>query len=241
MSEAIPHEKGPVHASGKAGAPVVAARGAPPGQRQVLHAIVIAAFAGGVWFGAVRPMEAKLAAQKAELRSLSGSLAEFENGLTQQQPLARVIDDMTGQARRINAWTAGSGNATRLYEAFRTIAARCSVRIERVEPSTPSRAARGAGGAKGDPASELFGYSVEVTGTYQSVTCFMDAVERELGATKIASFHLSPCSTTTSGLANSATDPLITAILETSHLRLTIPGVDGSPSSAAPLAQGTGS
>jgi hypothetical protein len=237
MSEAHPHDKGLAH--GKAAGPAVpSGGGAAPGQRQLLQAIVIALFAGGVWFGAVRPMESKLAAKNAELRALSGGLAEFESGVAQEEPLARAIDDMTGQARRINAWTAGSGDATRLYEAFRTIASKCSVRIERVEPSAPSRSSRSAG-SKAGPASELFGYNVEVTGTYQSVGCFMDAVERELGATKIVSFHMSPCGAMTSGLANSPTDPLITAILETSHLRLAIPGVDAAK--AAPLAQGGGS
>jgi len=41
------------------------------------------------------------------------------------------------------------------------------------------------------------------------------------------------------GATNLPTNPLITAILETSHLKLTVPGVDPAPAKAAPPAQGT--
>lgn len=242
MNEASSHEKAPPGPPGKATLPPLPLPGTPPGQRQVIQAIVIAAFAGGVWLGAVRPMESKLAAKQAELKTVSASLNEFESGVAQEEPLAKVIDDLTKQARRVNAWTASSGDATRLYEAFRVIASKCSVRIERVEPSNSSRGSRSAAPSKNETTtSELFGYTIEITGTYHAVACFMDAVEQELGATKVASFHMSPAAASTAGLANSPADPLITAILETSHFKLTIPGVDPAPAKAAPPDQGTGS
>src|SRR5205085_2652633 len=137
--------------------------------------------------------------------------------------------------------TATSGDATRLYEAFRSIAATTAVRIERVEPSTSSRGQRSVT-SKSETTSELLGYSIEVTGTYAAVARFMDALEQELGVTKVTSFHMSLSGVAPPGVTNAPTDPLITAIVETSHLKLTIPSVETTPAKAAkPVPKGAGS
>jgi hypothetical protein len=217
-----------------------AASGATPGRRQLLHGAVIAGFVCASWFAAVRPMEHKLAAKRAELQSINSQLADFESGIASEPPLAKAIQGLTDRGRLINTWTACSGDASKLYEAFRTLASKCSVRIERVEPSS---AGRGSHASSKDPnTTELFGYTIEITGTYQNVARFIDACEQQLGVTKVASFHMSPVNNAAPGAGGSPADPAITAIIETAHLKLAIQGMNpDSPAAAAPLAQGSGS
>ena len=130
------------------------------------------------------------------------------------------------RARHVNSWTAASGDASKLYEAFRTLAAKCAVRIERVEPSVTTRPAHATG--PNNATSEVFGYSIEVSGTYLAVAQFMDACERDLGVTKVVSFHMSASNAPGIG-PGSPTDPVIVAIIETSHLKLTIPSPRPAP------------
>jgi hypothetical protein len=170
-----------------------------------------------MWYFGVRPMEQKLAAKTVEFRSVSAELNEFEQTVATEQPIAAAIEAMTAEARKINGWTAKSGDPARLYDAFHGLATQCGVRIERVEPTAAHGALR-----KDPQAPEAYGYAIEVTGGYQAVAKFMDACEQDLGVTKITSFHMSP----TGGIAAAgAGDPSITAMIETSHLKLAIPGV----------------
>jgi hypothetical protein len=185
----------------------------------------------------VRPLEQRLAARQADLEKAKERLAEFEQGVANAAPLEVEIQSLTAQARQINAWTAASGDASRLYDAFRALAAKSSVRIERVEPSSASRTS--VPKPKPGNASEVFGYTIEITGTYAAVAGFMDDCEQDLGVTKIISFHMSP--NTNAGIATSA-DPVITAIIETSHLRCSIPSATGeAPKPDTNLAAESGS
>jgi hypothetical protein len=201
-----------------------------PGQVHVMRGMVVVLVACMGWYLGVRPLEKKLDAKKAELKSTNSQLGEFERGVASEAPIGLAIDSLAAQGRQINAWTALSGDEGKLYEAFRSLAAKHSVRIERVEPSSATRS-RGANKA-GTP--ELSGYTVEVTGTYKAVAQFMDACEQDLGVTKVTTFHMSPGNVVAGAMA---ADPPITAIIETSHLKLAVPGV--APAST-PMAQAPG-
>jgi hypothetical protein len=193
---------------------------ASPGQAQAFHACIIAVVAAGAWLVGVRPLELKLAAKQAQLTDVQTQLATFEAGLVNEAPLEEAIDSLTVQAQEINSWTASSGDASRLYDAFRALASRNSVRIERVEPSSSSR--NPGSKPRAANATEIFGYTIEITGTYPAVARFMDACEQELGVTKVVSFHMSASA---NAGAVTSTDPQITATIETSHLKFSIPGV----------------
>src|SRR5262249_17676763 len=153
---------------------------APPGQKQVLHAWIIAALAVVGWLAGVRPLEQRLSAKQAELTRVKAMLTEVEQGGANAAPPAGGIHPLAGragQARGVNAWTGSSGDASRLYDAFRALAAKSSVRIERVEPSASSRSPTPRARSGNSP--EVFGYTIEITGTYPAVTAFIDACEQD--------------------------------------------------------------
>jgi hypothetical protein len=201
-----------------------------PGKKQLTRSMAIAGIACVAWYIGVRPIEQRLAAARAEVVATGAQLGEFEHGVNTGPNLDQALASLAGQARVINSWAAKSGDASKLYDLFRQLAADNSVRIERVEPSA-SRNMRSAPSAAAvaakDPAAlaEVFGYNIEVTGGYENVTRFIDSCERLLGATRVASFQLAPVVGTNPGAGE---EPMLSAIVETAHLKISISDV-GAP------------
>jgi hypothetical protein len=191
-----------------------------------MYGCVLAAGACAAWYFGVRPIEQRFNDGAAELKGLNAQLAQFDQVVSSEPPLDGVIDALTTKGRRTNRATQVTASATHLYDTIRDLANSTNVKLARVEPST-ARAVK-AGGDKGLKGAEVFGQSIEVSGTYESVCKFIEACEHSLGVTKVASFHISVQS---SGMpiATTSKDPILTAIIETTHLKMTIPkiGTDG--------------
>jgi hypothetical protein len=208
---------------------------ASAGRQQFLHACVIAGVVCALWYVIVRPLEQRLVANKASLEGISTQLATFQDSIKDEPAMAPVIADYSTRTTILKDWTDRSGNAGRLYEEFRSIAADHNVRIERIEPNTGRSAGRWTKpGDKNQMVSEVFGYSLEVTGRYEDVARFLDACENQLGASKVVGFRMTP-EFNAAASAGATAGKNISATIETAHLKIDLP-----QSSAEKAAKKTG-
>ncbi|HYE61442.1 MAG TPA: hypothetical protein VD997_05560 [Phycisphaerales bacterium] len=192
-----------------------------PGRPQFMAAFMVCVGVCAGWYLAVRPLEQRFRDTKAELGAIHAQLALFDEMIDTEAPLEVVIEALSAKGRRTNQATALSGNATRLYDAVHDLAKTHSVKLARIEPSTGRGANQAPVNGKALKGTEVFGYSIEVSGTYESVCRFVDACEQNLGVSKVGSFHLSPQT-----VGSTARDPVVTGVIETTHLKLQIPNVD---------------
>jgi type II secretory pathway component PulM len=202
---------------------------APPGKRQLLFALGLSVAASAGWYLGLRPLEQKLHDSHAQLEALTAQLAAFDQLVADEPPIDSVIDDLVVRARRANRAAAVTANPTRLYDAVHELAKASNVKLARVEPAgTRSRAA--AFDKNVFKGAESFGYNIEVSGGYENICSFIDACERDLGISKVVSFHISPqTAPTTPGV-----EPTLTAIVETTHLKIAISGIaDDAPERTA--------
>ena len=203
-------------------------RGAhPPGRRQFMLALMVCGGACAAWHMGVRPLEQRLNDTRAELQALHTTLTTFDAQVASEPPLSGVIEALESRGRRTNRAVIISGDATRLYHTIHELAKANSVKLSRIEPSA-ARSAR-TPGDKAVRGAEVYGYSIEVNGTYQSIARFLDAFEQNLGVSKIVQFHIS-----TSIAGQTSKDPILTAIIDTTHLKIAVPDVghDALPRSA---------
>jgi hypothetical protein len=200
-----------------------AADGVPvqaPGRSQFAVGFMVCIGVCAAWHVGVRPLEQKFKESKAQLAAHNRRVAEFEEITKKEPPLSAVIEGLNQQGWRTNQATALSGNATRLYDAVHDLAKINSVRLARIEPSTGRGGVQLAASKGAFKGAETFGYNLEVSGTFESVSRFIDSCERSLGVSKVVTFHLSPQT-----VGSTSKDPMISAIVETSHLKLEIPNV----------------
>jgi hypothetical protein len=198
-----------------------------PGRSQFAVGFMVCVCVCAGWYVGVRPLEQKFKEKRAELVTLKQQLSEFNEITQSEPPLKVVMDGLNSRGRRTNQATALSGNATRLYDAVHDLAKASSVRLARIEPSNSRGGAQPPATKGAFKGAETFGYNLEVSGTYESVCRFIDACENGLGVSKVVAFHLSPQS-----IGPVAQDPVITAVIETSHLKLQIPNVTASENGA---------
>lgn len=194
-----------------------------PAKKHGTRAAVAALAACAAWALLVRPLEHKAAAQHALLANSQREVEQFEDGSQTVADLAPAIDSMRKQLVTVYSRAAISGDSGRLYDALRRLATSTSVRIERIEPSTARQAAHSGQHQPREVIAETSGYTVEVTGTYAAVADFINACENQLGASRVTTFRMASSAPTPDGQT-----PIVSAVVETVHLRLS------PPESAAP-------
>lgn len=205
-------------------------------------AAAVALLLVGVTYVSVnRPAEARLAREAGELASLQARLASFESLVAGQPPVQPLIEELERSSNSLRQWASATGDPSSFYATFRTFAENCGVRIERIEPSRPAMTVRpekraaAKGGAAGDGNGrsgvdgQVFGYMIEVTGSYEGVSRFIDACDRSSGAGKVVSMRIFPA-TASAGTPAAAVD-VVTGVVETLHLRLNLDSVATTPES----------
>lgn len=183
-------------------------------QRSVLGALAVVA----IWHMAVRPMAARLDADRRALAASTAAVHDAQFVADAEGDLAGEAAALRARTQRLFAWSEVSGDPGRLYEQFRAIAAESAVRIERIEPGAPRAAGRP---AAGEPVAEVFSCTVDVTGDYEHIVRFIDACERSLGSGRVNAVRLAPVATPAGGA--------VAATIETAHLRLSRPAVQAAP------------
>lgn len=206
---------------------------APPGKRQLMFALGISVAACAAWYLGLRPVEQKLHDSRAQLKALTSQLAAFDQLVANEPPIRSVIDDLVARGRRANRAASASSDPTRLYDNIHELARATNVKLARVEPAgSRARAAAASPDKNAFKGAESFGYSIEIAGGYENVCNFIDACERRLGVSKVVAFHISAQSAPTSP----GGEPLLTAIVETVHLKLAIPNIPDEPARTADAA-----
>jgi len=181
-----------------------------------------------LWNFTVRPVHQRISSKSVALSAASAEVLQQEAAAGRGEELGDVTAALERRRREMYENVTLSGDATRVYESVRKLAARARVSIERVEPTTPRQVARGGRHSENEPRGETFGYALEVVGSYGAIAAFMDACERELGVAKVCGARLGTTGTTPAGQ-----EPVLTATVETVHLKLTPPSsgvsAEGAP------------
>jgi hypothetical protein len=203
-------------------------------RKHVVRAFTGAAAVCLVWNFVARPMEGRLAVQQVAYASTIRAISEFEASESGTADVGPVITAMKARRDAIYAWTSKSGDMTRLYEAMRRIASQHKVRIERIEPTAVRASGPRPDAGSKDPSAEVFGYTVELTGTYEAVASFAAACDSQLGATKVVNVRIAAAGPSAAGAAAT-----VSAVVETMHLKL-VPRLapDAKPPAAKPTAGG---
>ncbi len=196
----------------------------------IAQSLALALAAAGAWALVVRPFDARLKAASAELSSVRLESQRIRESLEAESTSARVtVESVVAHTQTIQQLCDLSSDSATIYDRIGRLAEDRAVRIERMEPKRvviPSSAAgnqraskQGAskkGASKGDPQARQipsvvgFGFSIDATGSYGSLASLIDAIEHELGMSKVIAIRLSP-TRSDDGAAR------IRAIIDTAH------------------------
>lgn len=163
--------------------------------RQFLFVMVgIAAIAGAAWHVLIDPMAVALEADRARLVAWTQEIERVsrERASAEIDP-AEVVRGLERDAERYRElWSIGV-DAPRLYEIIENLAANAGVRIDRLEPRVSVNGREGSlillKEVELDSFAEHTAYRIDCLGTFDAITRFVDAVQRETGLTRIRSVH----------------------------------------------------
>ena len=180
--------------------------------------LVAMALACASWHFGIRPLQRGLAEAKAETaaaaREIDAHEAKYGKDASAPQDDLRAL---TSRETALKTRGEMSADAAKIYEALGTIATNRNVRIERIEPARgPVRDVRSAGKGADGASCEAIGYSIEAVGEYGDLVSFVDAVQTDLGITKVLSVRFGP------GPAGSKSRTLLSASIESAHFKLVV-------------------
>ena len=177
--------------------------------------VVAMAVVAGAWHLGVRSLHRGLAEARAGNMSAHQEIAAHASrfGSDASSP-DDSINRLEKRESAMFARSTLSADAAKIYEALGAIATARSVRIDRIEPARgPVRDAHLRTNAPGGATCEAVGYAIEATGEYADLASFIDAVQTELGITKILSIRIGPASAGSSRT-------MLSASIDTAHFRL---------------------
>lgn len=187
--------------------------------------ILVMVLVGGVWHLGVRSLHKGLAQARAEVVEARTEIAAHRTQYGAEAGLPQdLLATLSTRENAMLARSAKSADAAKIYESLGAIASVRNVRIDRIEPARgPVRDARGASGtAHKDATCEAVGYSIEATGEYADLVAFADAVQSDLGVTKVLSIRIGPATTATKSRT------MLSASIETAHFKLVVPTEKGA-------------
>jgi Tfp pilus assembly protein PilO len=188
--------------------------------------VVVMVVAAAAWHLGVRSLHFGLAEARAEGLEAAQEIAAHH--ALYGTDSARSQDALAMFTQRENALLARSAlssDAAKIYEMLGAIASARNVRIDRIEPARGP--IRDAGAAPNAVKCEAIGYSIDATGEYADLISFTDAVQKDLGVTKVLSIRIGPATTA------SKSRTMLSASIETAHYKLVVPapqkpGKDGA-------------
>lgn len=151
-----------------------------------VRAIVLGAAAGLLWVVLVRPLHATRGATAAELTEARAMLAQARDVSAQDaQPPAAALERLTEAEGLIDSLWESTPEGQLLYRALSEAVEDQGLILERVEP----RVSGGVAGSEGYRLSAI-AYGCEVIGQWSDVVRLLDALEEELGLSRIESFRI---------------------------------------------------
>lgn len=187
----------------------------------IAQSLALALAAAGAWALVVRPFNARLESAQSELDAVRLESRSIREALELESTPARVsIESVTDHTLTLQELCDRSGDSSRIYDLVGRIAQEHDVRIERMEPkrvnipalsSSNLRAAKkGAPKGKELPSVVGYGFSIEASGSYGSLASLIDAIEHDLGMSKVMGIRLAPTRAADGS-------PRVRAIIDTAH------------------------
>lgn len=226
-----------------------------PVQRRFTQALLLSTACCCAWYCGVRPLEARADRARAELAAQTNRVAGGAATVAQQDGSKAKLLQVQRYLDVSKEWTMPAESPTELYDSLVQLAEVGSVRLDRIDPAGSPRplspvsataglqaGATGAQGRRGAIVTgaagqlqrnaysgELTGFRLGATGTFENIMRFIDAVQHQLGATRIGSMRI---------VASGTDMGQVELTLDTWHLRLIEPKVGASTGpSAGPAAQ----
>lgn len=177
---------------------------------------VVMGIAAGTWHLGVRSLHQGLSEARAGSLAAQQEIQLHEARFAAEPASADgAIATFKQRESAILERSAKSADAGKIYESLGAIASATNVRIDRIEPARgPVRDTHLRTSAPGGATCDAVGYSIEATGEYAQLVAFADAVQSDLGMTKILSIRIGPAGST----AESRT--MLAASIETAHFKL---------------------
>ncbi|MFZ4574426.1 MAG: hypothetical protein ACOYN0_08520 [Phycisphaerales bacterium] len=178
--------------------------------------LLLSGLMAGCWYFLVRPWSESIQRDREELESMRAALeAETVTTLSPEQ-VAELNSKVLTAARQLTAWTHKASESSGLYDRIRRLAEAQKVKIGRIEPKSGGIVPPTPGGKAPEravvPDIQTISYSVQVTGEYQQIAKFVDALEAGLGSSKVVSLRIVPL--------QSGSRQLVEATIETLHYRI---------------------
>lgn len=178
------------------------------------------------WLLVARPLQSRVEKTSREVRLAHAAAARMTEMLRADSiSPERATRVVAAHAEAIQELCDVSSDPSVLYEAIGELARTKGVGIDRMEPkkvkvpapsSVAGRATKSEKKPTGAPSIAGVGYSIEVSGSYGSIAAFVDAIERNMGMTKVVTVRLSP--------GQDPTKPdAVRGVVETAHYRLSKP------------------
>lgn len=191
----------------------------------IAQSLALALAAAGAWALVVRPFNARLASARVELEAVRLESRSIRESLERESTPARVsIESVTDHTQSLQELCDRSGDSSRVYDLIGRIAKEHDVRIERMEPkrvnipalalgnqrAAKKDATKGAPKSKELPSVVGFGFSIDASGSYGSLASLIDAIEHDLGMSKVIGIRLAP-------VRAADGSPRVRAIIDTAH------------------------
>jgi hypothetical protein len=192
-----------------------------------IHVAAAMVGAACAWHFGVQPLHQGLAEARGANVTARMEIAAHEarHGGEASSPV-ESISMFTKREQALLGRSTQSSDAAKIYEALGALASARSVRIERIEPARgPVRDTRAKAGETAARATcDAVGYSIEAVGEFGNLVSFADAVQTELGLTKVLSIRIGP------GPAGGK--PVLSASIETAHFKLAVDKPDAKKGGA---------
>lgn len=202
--------------------------------RVIAQSLALALAAAGAWALVVRPMSERLSTIRAETVAVREESERNRESLASDAvPPEQMVEIISRHTQRLQALCDLSADTSLVYDSIGRLADASGVRVERMEPRRVNVSLGGAAASQAKPRDKAsksakaskatsppdvraFGFTIDGTGEYRAVAEFVDALERELGMSKVQSFRILPVRTIDGS-------ERVRVVLETAHYHLDKP------------------
>ena len=181
-----------------------------------IRMLMLGATMGAVWYLGLKPWSESIGHDRSELESMQSALNSQADTILSADQIAELNSRVLTASRQLTVWSQKASESSGLYDRIRRIAEAQQVKIGRIEPKSSGIVPPLPGEKPPEnaviPDIQTTGYAVQVTGSFDNIARFLDALEAGLGSSKVASIRLVPIVT---GNRQS-----VEATIETIHYRI---------------------
>jgi len=181
-----------------------------------IRMLMLGAAMGATWYLGLKPWSESIGRDRSELESMKSALTSQSDNILSADQITELNSRVLTASRQLTVWSQKASESSGLYDRIRRIAEAQQVKIGRIEPKSGGIVPPLPGEKPPEnaviPDIQTTGYAVQVTGSFDNIARFLDALEAGLGSSKVASIRLVPIVT---GNRQS-----VEATIETIHYRI---------------------